>query len=592
MKRYLYVMFAMLLVTLASCSKEENGNPADSGTKSFTVNISDGVNTRAATPPATLPSRYVMEIYEGATAAGKPMIHKEQANGTFEGVFLKNGQTYVVAFWADYGTPNNNTSGAYNAADLKAAQVVAGKNPVNAAFAGASKFTVGTDNEETYTKVTLTHAVAQVNFRQTETLLSAANTLVVGYPESYSLNVADFSVTKINGKVEHTFTYNKQETGTIGTSYLIAATGSVKTVMDITATFNSEVAKEITAVPFERNFRTNISGAYSDIYNGALTVTCDDQWKPTGNEAVTVPAYVYTNDTEAKAPEGDGSGSTPYLIASAANIKWMQGLTSRESTESKFFKLTTDIEVIADSWQPIGSNGFYGYFEGNNHKFTGKLIAPAGFGESGFGIFGTLAGGFIRFITNEAEVFAPDVANVGGITGRITGAEGMPSVSYSRNIAKITGKYNVGGIIGSYHFANEERTTGDNELIYDCLNMGAITAREFNTEESNSSAGGIVGNVHLQPAANAKNEDVIYRLSKCRNKGNVSAPGGGRYAGGIAGCAGVVRGTLYVQGSTNSGTVKINNTGATENIGTGENKLGLFVGGRYKGYTGIVTVIN
>ena len=73
------------------------------------------------------------------------------------------------------------------------------------AFAGTTgEFTVGTTAEDVYTSVTLTHAVAMVNFVQTEALTSAANTLTVKYPKSYSLNVADGAVTEIAGEVTHT----------------------------------------------------------------------------------------------------------------------------------------------------------------------------------------------------------------------------------------------------------------------------------------------------------------------------------------------------------------------------------------------------
>ena len=126
---------------------------------------------------------------------------------------------------------------------------------------------------------------------QNEALTSDVNTLVVKYPESYSLNVDDMSVTKIAGEVSHSFTYSSKEVGTLGTSYIIAATGTTKTVMDITATMTSGGAtnsKAVTAIPFECNYRTNIYGAYSNLYNSTLSVTCNTQWETT-NKEVTFP---------------------------------------------------------------------------------------------------------------------------------------------------------------------------------------------------------------------------------------------------------------------------------------------------------------
>lgn len=298
MKRKFLLALTGIAVILASCNKEEVGNADSNSTtkKSFTINVDNGVQTRANVTDLT---RYVMEVYEGTSATGTPEVHKEQATGVFDNVILKDGQTYTVLFWADYGTPStdgtNPAGNEYNASDLKVARVADGKQATKVAFAGASKFTVGTDNEDVYTAVKLTHAVAQVNFMQNEALTSDVNTLVVKYPESYSLNVDDMSVTKIAGEVSHSFTYSSKEVGTLGTSYIIAATGTTKTVMDITATMTSGGAtnsKAVTAIPFECNYRTNIYGAYSNLYSTTLSVTCNDQWETISNEVVFPIAHV------------------------------------------------------------------------------------------------------------------------------------------------------------------------------------------------------------------------------------------------------------------------------------------------------------
>lgn len=272
---------------LASCNKEEAGGLDNSPTttKSFTVNVDNGVNTRAT----SVPTRYVMEVYKGTETT--PVSHTEQATGVFENVLLDNGETYTALFWADYGTPSTDGShpaaNEYDASNLKAAKVE--NQPTAAAFAGTTgEFTVGTTAEDVYTSVTLTHAVAMVNFVQTEALTSTANTLTVKYPKSYSLNVADGAVTEITGEVTHTFAYPNTVAGTLGTSYIIAATVSgtqpAKTLLDMTAALNGETPKAIGNVPFERNYRTNIKGAYSNKQEVALTVTCEADWGTPDND--------------------------------------------------------------------------------------------------------------------------------------------------------------------------------------------------------------------------------------------------------------------------------------------------------------------
>lgn len=298
MKNKLLLALVGMAAMFTGCNKE-NVDDFATGKQatSFNVSVDGGVKTRGeVTPPEEAPSRYVMEIYKGATAAGGTFVsHKEQATGTFTDVVLDNAQEYTVLFWADYGTPSTDgthqANNEYNASDLKAAVIA--KQPTKAAFAGMSRFTVGGAIEESvYTKVTLDHAVAQVNFKQTEALTAANNTLVVSFDKSCSLNVDGNVATEISGAVEYTFTRNGDKTaGTLGTSYIIAATGEPKTMLEITATLNGETPKAISNVPFERNFRTNISGAYSDKYNATLKATCEDEWEtPDYNEEIPTPA--------------------------------------------------------------------------------------------------------------------------------------------------------------------------------------------------------------------------------------------------------------------------------------------------------------
>lgn len=289
------LLFALLGIAamFTGCSQENVESFTANKTTSFKVSVDEGVQTRAG---GNAPTRYIMEMYEGATTDGTPNRVEQTAN-TFD-VILEDAQAYTVLFWADYGTAND-ASGAneYDAASLKAAKVATGKQATKAAFAGKVSFTTGTDDANVYTAVTLNHAVAQVNFKQTEVLTSATNTLTVTYPESYSMNVADGSVTKIDGAVTHSFTYSSKEAGTLGTSYIIAATGDTKTIMDIEVTLNSEAKKTVSNVSFGGNFRTNISGAYSNMYSAALTATCDDNWESKENEVrfPEVGYYYYKN---------------------------------------------------------------------------------------------------------------------------------------------------------------------------------------------------------------------------------------------------------------------------------------------------------
>lgn len=328
MKRNFLFALVGIIAMLTSCNKEEVGSLVTNKTTSFNVSVDDGIKTRAENKVTDL-TRYVMEVYKGATATGTPELHKEQATGVFTDILLDNAQEYTVLFWADYGTPSadgtHNAANEYNAADLKVAKVA--KQPTKAAYSGVSKFTVGTTDESVYTTITLTHAVAMVNFVQTEDLTSATNTLTVSYPESYSLNVGDNVVTKIDGAITHNFTFNQKAKGTLGTSYIIAATSTPKTVMEITATLNSETPITVSNVPFERNYKTNISGAYSSKYEAVLTVTCSDVWG--------------TPDNEAKLPEAEKPiiWATGNLVAKSDNSGCEIGTATDEGLFFQFGSL-------------------------------------------------------------------------------------------------------------------------------------------------------------------------------------------------------------------------------------------------------------
>ena len=313
MKNQFLLALMCMAAMLTGCNNENNENAEDLAgvgktTACFNVSADGGAKTRATVDDLT---RYVMEIYKGATAEGGTLVsHTEQSTGEFTDVELVDQQQYTVLFWADYGTPTAKdgtpvATNEYNASSLKAA--ILAKQPTQAAYAGLSRFTVGTDDQTKYTKVTLTHAVAQVNFKQTEALTTANNTLKVTFPRSYSLNVDGNAVTEIAGSVEYTFTRSGDKTaGTLGTSYIIAATGTPKTMMDITATLNGETTKSISNAPFERNYKTNISGAYSNKYSATLTASCEDTWgTPDNDELMTLKI------TDLDHPiEGDGK----YII--------------------------------------------------------------------------------------------------------------------------------------------------------------------------------------------------------------------------------------------------------------------------------------
>ncbi len=87
--------------------------------------------------------------------------------------------------------------------------------------------------------------------------------------------------------------------------------------------------------------------------------------------------------------EGDGSATSPYLIASAADWNALaDAVNSGESYSGKYFKLTEDISVST----MIGKNNhgggshipFSGTFDGGGHILTVNINSPSTHGAAPF----------------------------------------------------------------------------------------------------------------------------------------------------------------------------------------------------------------
>lgn len=351
------ISYALCTLFLASCQKEDSSQMpgTDDGKATFNVMIDYGVATRAGTPPETPPTRYIMEVYEVATSdavvSGDPQQRFVGATSSFTAM-LKDGSNYACLFFADYGTPNENI-GEYDAEDLKAVSIRV-TQAETVAFGGSVRFTYDRlAPSKPYLSPTLTHNVAQVNYKQTEDLKSENNSLKVVFPKTFALNLDGNVATEIlessaSVAATHNFTNIAQAPAntTLGTSYIIAD-GVAQTVIDITATFNNEVEKNIANVPFQCNYKTNIKGAYSNLYETDLSVTCDDEWEAPEHEASfgipSIGDYYYNDNTF----------STTY-ISSKTVIGIVFWIDPNDPAKGKFFSIddskckwsTENVEIL------------------------------------------------------------------------------------------------------------------------------------------------------------------------------------------------------------------------------------------------------
>ncbi|MBR6672817.1 MAG: hypothetical protein IKL17_07480, partial [Alistipes sp.] len=105
-------------------------------------------------------------------------------------------------------------------------------------------------------------------------------------------------------------------------------------------------------------------------YNAAITLN-EVQYETYNTSSVITPV----------APEGDGTEETPYLIKSAANLKWLvEKYNDGVSNTPEYYKLATNINIESSATNPwmfalSELEPFIGTLDGNDHEITGELHA-------------------------------------------------------------------------------------------------------------------------------------------------------------------------------------------------------------------------
>ena len=257
--------------------------------------------------------------------------------------------------------------------------------------------------------------------------------------------------------------------------------------------------------------------------------------------------------------EGEGTEQNPYLIQSAEDMWELSNFTKGKNFEDKntYFKLTADIDLSAENWQPIcasqdtgwvsvqngNAKSFNGNFDGNGKtitfvgNYTGDTWAK--------GLFGGI-GGYVHDLTLRGTI-TTEMGKIGSLAAMATTSARIENVTSYVNITASNNQ--VGGIIGYIE--------SDNVTITNCKNYGNITAREL--------VGGILGGGY-------KNTAFI----GCENHGEITATL--KNAGGIVG---EKYASATLTGCANYGTVKAGNTVASSDAGEADKYAGYLVGHEY-----------
>lgn len=252
---------------------------------------------------------------------------------------------------------------------------------------------------------------------------------------------------------------------------------------------------------------------------------------------------VFDNSTQASASfSGSGTQTDPYLIASADDLKLLVQQVSEQGNKysGKYFKLTTDLRIEADTWTPIGlrtgegswddnNRPFCAHFDGNGHTISGQLNGST----INFGLFGLVGENFSvtnlhitaqinnNYKTGESTTRA---ASTGALIGSIWANNSNSTIyiqdcTFSGTLSSAGGYNYAGGLVGKL-------ATGSLNMT-GCINRGKLSAtNNTSSNTANQYLGGLVG--YAQGTVS---------LSDCANYGSFSTTNNSEivYAGGLLG---------------------------------------------------------
>ncbi|MGE5398021.1 MAG: GLUG motif-containing protein [Chitinophagales bacterium] len=153
----------------------------------------------------------------------------------------------------------------------------------------------------------------------------------------------------------------------------------------------------------------------------------------------------------AAAPTGNGSSTSPYLISTAADLKWISENIS--TVKDKKFLQVNDIDCTGVTFEPIGTNNdpFEGSYNGNGRTISNLNISSLDT-TLVTGLFGRIeSAGVVEHVTLKDTTIkgnSTGTSLVGGIAGQCFGTVKYCGVTGSTTIEAVSNIAEVGGIIG------------------------------------------------------------------------------------------------------------------------------------------------
>lgn len=218
--------------------------------------------------------------------------------------------------------------------------------------------------------------------------------------------------------------------------------------------------------------------------------------------------FVYFVGTWVTAVTSEPDGFDANDIDTPEELAWTISISSGYNGETaapdSAFTLTGDIDMNANIWVPIGSNGhaYTGNFNGNGHVVTG-LRSPLN--QENMGMFGSTNGATISDFVAQANFVGGTMKNVGTIIGTMNGGT-LSNVEAAGILTGTNSTANMGGLVGEAQsgtihsgFAVNTMTGGNGTMVGGLVgNNGADLYNSYANAEMSASntattLGGLVG---------------------------------------------------------------------------------------------------
>ncbi|MBQ0024609.1 MAG: hypothetical protein KBT00_02650 [Bacteroidales bacterium] len=470
MKKYLLLLsFAALL--FAGCDKEQfEARTATDGEMveaSFTAATTDAVISKATIDndgQGAFIKRWIMEVRDASGAVYSRKVENETA-GTLQHTFkvkLFKNQQYTFAFWADNGgeyfdvtdlravtfndaTANLDEKDAFSAVEKNLTFTESFSKTIILYRPFAQLNVITTDLNDLFLDALNAgayNAFKPKNFKATLTLPSKFNVLT---EEASEEGEVELTAGQFYGKGEQSYE-NHPSMATMFMAYVFASKDE-KDPRDIKFKFevDSQAGSneyEFTAVPLQRNYRTNIIGNLLS-GNAEWNVIINPDWED---------EYIFERWSEgmitAVTPDNDGI----YNIARPSELAWIaQQVNSGNTFAGKTVKLLEDIDLNNGAWTPIGKSdvlSFKGTFDGND-KIIKNLNVNLGNSDLNAGLFSFVSNAVVKNFTIDGA----KVSVVGGAAGVVAGKMFPGGLIENVGVknAELAGCRQMGGIIGSIY---------------------------------------------------------------------------------------------------------------------------------------------